>query len=126
MSDLIIGQIKKMDVKSGQFFEIYKMVSEKYWAFENPDEYQASCATLVKFAERGDEDDVITCLKIASALLEMKGKKTDASILRIGFSDIEYTVKIFTDGVVEEKLDKLINDAHKAMREGNISFKEKK
>ena len=37
---VILEQIKKMDKKSEEFFEVYRAVTEKYFDFDDPDEYQ--------------------------------------------------------------------------------------
>lgn len=40
MSELLKMQIKTMDKTSQEFFEIYKLVNDKYWQFDDPDDDQ--------------------------------------------------------------------------------------
>lgn len=50
----IAEQISKMDVKSEEFFELYKLVDEKYWTIENPDQDQMSRSTLRTVINNGE------------------------------------------------------------------------
>lgn len=127
MSQQIIDQIKKMDVKSDEFFEIYKVVSDKYWTFEKPDMYQECGAALVKFAERAPEDEVMICGKVLIELFKMKQEKKTAAKMNIGFNDgVEYRIDIYQDGIEREKLEQMIEKSAKAMESGNFTVKGKK
>lgn len=50
----IADQISKMDVKSEEFFELYQLVDEKYWTFENPDKDQMTRSTLRAVINNGE------------------------------------------------------------------------
>jgi len=70
----ILDQIKKLDKKSEEFFEVYKAIAEKYWDFDEPDDYQKAAKLLNMIAERGDEDQVVVCVKLFEALFKVVEK----------------------------------------------------
>ena len=104
MKDITLKEIFELDVKSEEFFEIYKQISDKYWTFDDPDDLQQCAKLMVKWAERFDEDKVILATKLILEISKMVENKTEACSMHLAFSDIEYYVDIASS---EVKLDKL-------------------
>lgn len=74
----MIDQIKKMDKKSDEFFEIYKAVNEKYFDFDEPDEYQRAAQFVNLLLNAADEWMLVMVHKLANELFQMVDQKSGA------------------------------------------------
>jgi len=125
MKDKTIAEILEMDVKSDEFFKIYKLISSKYWNFENPDDLQLAAQTLVMFAERFDEDKIVLSHKIIKAVVEMTEEKVKATTGHLVFEDQQYYFDIYESEPQRDELNKMLAKSGKAIKEGNIRVKNK-
>lgn len=126
MKNKTLKEILKMDVKSDEFFEIYKLVSDKYWSFDGElTDAQKACSTLVMFAERYEIDKVILCHKIIEQIIKFSKDKTKAGKLHLVFSDQEYYVDIYENERSKDNMDSMLSKASKAMESGNVKIKNK-
>ena len=105
-------QIKALDKGSEDFFEVYKMVWEKYWDFDDPDHFQQSAKAMAMFAERGDEQLVIVLTKMMTEMIKMdpkyQVKKCDAVSGTVGFKDKEFYFTVSTDKTQIAKLQQMM------------------
>ena len=122
----MIEKIKKMDVKSDEFFEIYKLVSEKYWTIENPDSDQRARQGLMMLAERGDTWMVEMQAILASNLLAA-GENREASSGVFGIKNsknenVEVYFKFYNSPEALDRLQKQLTNTVmvKAKKEGVI------
>lgn len=123
MSNPTLEEILKMDVKSDEFFKIYQKISDKYWTFENPDDFQMAAKTLVMWAERYDSDKIILCHKIIEQIMNMdKGKAAKGHLV---FNDCEYYFDIYENENSKDSMENILMKAGKAMENGGISIKDK-
>lgn len=113
-------QIEAMDVKSDAFFELYKAIYDKYWTFENPDEHQAAAKTLSMYAERGEPEQVLTCLNIINNVFMMDHRKENTCAGELEFEDKTYFYTVSTDKDGAAKLKDILGKISK----GNVSIKE--
>ena len=114
-------QISAMDVKSEQFFELYKVVSDKYWTVENPDHYQQCVKALVMYAERGDPAQVTTAVKIIEQLFMMEKDKISATMGTLSFEHKDYHFTLCTNKKDIEEMTDLMGEILK----GNFKIKNK-
>lgn len=123
----VIDQIKKMGTKTEDFFEVYKVVSDKYWTFDNPDEFQQAAKALVMLAERGGdglEDEVIVTIKLASEIIKMKKANTGAAMGHLGFTDgTKFTFKIYQTQDAMKDFEHALAMVNKSIKNGTIGFK---
>ncbi len=122
--DFLKKQIKKMNVKSDEFFELYKLVSDKYWTFKDPDDFQVAAMTLRRYTERSTnnyEEQVIAVVKIITELFRMEHNKTTACMGTVGFKEKEYHFTITTD---QKHLDEMA-DILKLAAKGKFTVKNK-
>jgi hypothetical protein len=123
----MMSYVKEVSVKSPDFFRLYKAVSSKYWTFEKPDMLQQCASLLVKFAERGDEQEIILSAKIIEQVFTMRKEKKDSTKIRLGFKDgTEFQVDIYTDGIARDQLEDMLSKAGKAMDSGNFTVGDKR
>lgn len=117
-----------MDVKSEEFFEIYKVVSDKYWDFGKDAQLdQTAAAMLVKMAERGDADQIILTAQIATEFWKMLQEKKTVAKMNFVFEDgRDFRIDVYQDGIEKEKLESLLEGAVKAMDSGNFTVNGKK
>lgn len=106
--DFFKKQIQKMDVKSDEFFEIYKLVADKYYKLKDPDEYQQAVMLLRMFADKSDEEDAIVASKIINELFKMEIEGTPAIMGTFGFKDKEYHFTFSIDDKHTEKLKEMM------------------
>lgn len=118
-----IKEILQMDVKSDEFFEVYKAVSDKYWTFEEPDSLQIAAKNLVMFAEKYDADKIILAHKLIVELLKMDQEKTKSASMHLVFENMEYYIDISENEIEKDKLKGSLSGFHQAMREGKVTDK---
>ena len=111
-----------MNVKSNEFFEIYKLVSDKYWTVENPDHYQQCAKALVMYAERGDHAQVTTAVKIIEQLFIMEKDKISATMSTLSFKHKDYHFTLCTNKKDIEEMTKIMGELLK----GNFTIKKDK
>lgn len=75
---LLIKQLEQMDKASEEFFEIYKLVNEKYWQIDDPDEYQKAAMMINLVANQGEEWHVSMIGRLAIELFQMVEKDIPA------------------------------------------------
>lgn len=116
-------QIQAMDAGSKEFFDIYKMISNKYWTIENPSDYQKCAKLLVWFAERGDWEQVIAATKIIEELFSMEKNNCNTCMGTIGFKNKAYLFTITTDTDKKhlKEMEKMLGQVAK----GNFTIKKK-
>ena len=125
--NVIIDEIKKMDVKSEEFFEIYKAVSDKYWTFENPDECQQCGKLLMEIAHKATEEQVILTARIAAEVWRLLNEKKTSAKMMLNFTDgREFRIDMYQDGIELEKLETLLEGSAKAIESGNFTVNGKK
>ena len=123
---ITLEEILKMDVKSDEFWQIYKTIDDKYWTFENPDEFQKAAQALHMFATRFEEDKVILCCKMAEQIVSMHTKKSTAATGHLVFQNQQYYFDIYESEPSKDKMQSMLGKASKAFESGNIAVKTKK
>ena len=124
-SEMKLSEILNLDVKSEEFWEAYKAISDKYWTFENPDDGQLAAKTLVMWAERYDMDKVILCHKIIEQIMKLDGKNKGPVSGNLVFADTNFFFDIYETEVQKDKLQGMLGKAQQAMESGNIEIKNK-
>jgi len=114
-------QIEQMDVKSEDFFKIYKMISDKYWTVENPDDFQQCARVLVMYAERGDHAQITAAVKIIEQLFKMEKDKISATMGTVAFEHKTYHFTLCTNKKDIEEMTDLMDKVLK----GNFKVKNK-
>jgi hypothetical protein len=120
--------IAEMDVKSDEFWELYKHIADKYFTLEEPDVFQNAAKMIMGWLERSInnwEDQVITVAKVVEQVFLMRHDKSPSCTGTLGFKDETFHFDIYTSEVKKDEMDKLINQAHKAMVSGNVTVKDK-
>ena len=89
----LIEQIKAMDTKSEEFFEIYEAVNEKWFTVEDPDEYQKSCQYLNLILNRGEEWMVELMVKLGHELFNIvdQGVPATAGSFQVKDKDVHFS-----------------------------------
>jgi len=120
--EFLTKQIESIDVKSDEFFELYKIVSDKYWTFEDPDEYQKAAKLLIMYTERGEnyEEQVITIVKLITELFNMEKENRTASMGHVGFKKKNYFFTLATDKKHINKMQEIMGKVLK----GDFNIKE--
>lgn len=72
MTKALLKQIAGMDKKSEEFFEIYKSVTDKYFDFDEPDEYQKHAQLLKMILDRGEPWQIVMMVKLYAELLKFE------------------------------------------------------
>ena len=127
IEEMKLKDILELDVKSDEFFNIYKKVSGKYWTFDNPSDYQKAAATLVMFAERAEWEKVTMCITLATELMKMSkdpkndGKKSGSGHVLI--NNQEFWFDIYQNEDAKDELHKNINKIGKAVKKGQFGKK---
>jgi hypothetical protein len=125
-TELLRRQIESLDVKSDDFFNLYKIIWDKYWDLpDDASDYMREAKGLSMFIERYDTDKVIILGKIATQLFKMGEEKSDAIAMTLGFDDKDYTIKISTSEAAGDKFDDMLEKAHSAIESGNMKIKKK-
>lgn len=120
---ITLDEILKMDVKSKEFFEIYKQIDEKYWSFESPDDFQMAAHALHLFATRFEEDKIILCYKVIEQIMEMYKNKTKSSSGNIVFTDTQYYFDIYETEKDKDALGDMIKNAQEKIGKGDFKVK---
>lgn len=125
--DKTLKEILNMDVKSEEFFEIYKKISTKYWTFEDPDDLQKAASTLVMFAERFDHDKIILSHQIIAQIVELsKENKDNKSVSgHLAFEGCDYYFDIYENENSKDRLQGMLSKAQHAMKSGKVKVKDK-
>ena len=125
-TELLKKQIEALDVKADEFFDLYKIIWDKYWTLpDDASEYMKQAKGLSMFIERYDADKVILLGKIATELFKMDSEKSKYGRMVLGFEDKEYIISISTDKDSEKGFEEMLKKAHEAMKSGNIKVKNK-
>lgn len=95
--ELLLKQIMAMDVKSDEFIELYEAINEKYFTFENPDDFQSAAWALNAVLHRGEEWMVEMCARIANQLFDVIDKDTPASQISFGVKGKTWFCDIYRD-----------------------------
>lgn len=120
--NITLKEILKLDVKSDEFWEVYKQVSDKYWTFENPDNYQQMARLLHVWAERGDPVQVQVSATIINEIFKM-GKSKSAK-MHIAFEDKEFYVDIYENENQKDSLTDMLSKASKKIESGDVEIKD--
>lgn len=107
--------IIKMDAESEDFYEVYKMVADKYHTFKEPDDYQQCVKMIYEWMSRSCtnfEDQVVIVAKVVEQVFLMRAKKQDSCTGTLGFTDTTYYFDIYT---TENKKDELNNRLAKTL-----------
>lgn len=127
--NITIEEALRMDSASDEFFEVYKAISEKYWDFENPNDFLVAAKCLVMFAERYDEEKVILAVKIIEQIIEMDKNKSNAGTGHLVFGEQDYFFDIYQSEAKKDSFHALLAKAGKKVQEnqfGKNFFKDKK
>lgn len=119
----VIKSILELKPESENFLEIYKAVSNKYWAFPETTELRKCAIMLHRMAEVGEEKMVVMTTRIAAELAKMNVQNLGAGKLVFGFGEKEYTVDIYEDGIARDILDQSIKEAGQAIAKGKFDLK---
>lgn len=109
MSELILNQVKGMDVTTEEFFKLYAAITEKYWTFEDPDDEQTSRRLLYMIAERGEFEQVATLVRMFQQLLTVT-EKGGTVAAEIGFKDKTFYFKIADEPDGMDRMKKVIQN----------------
>lgn len=127
MNEFMKEKIKAMDVKSDEFWDIYCFVADKYFAFDEPDEFQKCAMLCHQYLSKSCENyehNVIIMVKIIEQLYGMDPLKGGASMLTLTFKEFLYTVKITSDPKKMDDLEDILGKALKGMEDGTIEVKD--
>ena len=116
-------EISKLDVKSDEFWELYKHIADKYFTLEEPDEFQSATKMIMGWLERGFnhwEDQVITVAKVVEQVFLMRHNKSPSCTGTLGFRDATFHFDIYTTEVEKDKMSKLLADAHRSISRGQF------
>jgi len=131
MSDktrLLKKQLDALDVKSKDFFEIYTMISDKYWTFEDPDDFEKAAMVLRMYTERANgnyEEQLIAIEKIITELFLMEKDGVKAKKGHLVFKDKEYFFSIGVNEKEVDGLDDMLGKAAESMENGTMKIKKK-
>ncbi len=104
-------QIENLDVKSSEFFELYKIIDDKYWTMpDNPSDLQQCIYILHTFAERGTNEEIMVTTKIIEQLVTMAKTGQSATMMTLGFKGRDYYFTLTTDPKHTECLTKVMGD----------------
>ncbi len=123
--DFFKKQIQVMDVKSEEFFDLYSFICDKYFAFENPDDFQQAAMVLRMYIDKATgnyEEQLISIVKMVEQIMSMDREGTKACMGTVGFKDKEYHFTITTDKKHLEQMSEIMGEVVK----GNFKVKEKK
>ena len=120
MQDITLKEILEMDVKSDEFFDVYKKVSTKYWTFEKPDDLQKAAAALVMFAERYDTDKVILSHTIIAEIINLEKDKGKSSKGHLAFKDCEYYFDIYQTEKDLDDMNDMLKKAGQKIKKGKF------
>jgi len=122
------NQVDSMDVKSDEFWELYKHIADKYFTIEDPDDFQTCAKLILGWLERSTnkwEDQVITVARVVEQVFMMRKKGTKSCTGTLGFTDETFFFDIYTTETEKDKLGDQLFRAHKAMEKGNYTVKDK-
>lgn len=123
--EFIKKQIKNMDVKSEEFFDLYITICEKYYSYPDPDEFQKAAMTLRMYIDKSVgnfENQLIAFETILTQLFKMDQEGSDATGGTIGFKDKSYSFMLSTSRETMEQF----NDILGKVLKGNFKTKGKK
>lgn len=92
-----LDDVRKMDKKSEEFFELFKVVNEKYFDFDNPDDYQTAASYLNTILHGGEKWLIVMMVRLASQLLSVVEEKRPAVTGIFGVKDVEVCFDFYTD-----------------------------
>lgn len=107
---MTLEKIQKMDVRSEEFFEIYKAVNEKYWTFEDPDDEQKARHLLHLITDRGDPEDVVLLVEIFKQLGMLK-EEGGATSCELQFGGQTFFFRVATSRDQMDSLHKALTNA---------------
>lgn len=122
--DFFKKQIQTMDVKSDEFFDLYTTVCDKYYTFQDPDDFQKAAMTLRMYIDKATEkheEQLITFQKILEQLYMMDREGNPACIGTVGFKGKDYHFTIATD----KKAIKKMQDIMGKVVNGNFKIKKR-
>lgn len=118
-------QISEMDVKSDEFFELYKQMNKNYWSFNDPDCWQQACQLINTWLMHGKEEEHMVVASVIKEVFEMRHNKRKACTGTIVFTDETFHFDIYTSEVEKDNMASLISDAQSKMKKGHYEFKDK-
>ncbi len=123
--------IEKMDVKSDEFWELYKFTQDKYRDFtiqNDVDSWQKSVMIINEWLDKSVnnfEEQVILIARMIEEVFMMRAKNQSACTGTLQFSDETFHFDIYTKETEMDKLNSAIIKAGKSM-ENNNNFEIKK
>ncbi len=93
-------QIQAMDVKSEEFFDLYSFICDKYYNFENPDDFLNAAMALRQYVDKACgnyEEQLIAITKIVEQLMYMEKEGAKSCAGTLAFDNKEYFFTISTD-----------------------------
>lgn len=67
-------RIDQLDKKTDEFADLFHHINNKYFDFDNPDEFQKSAQLLNTILHRGEEWQIQACVRILSDLIRVEAK----------------------------------------------------
>lgn len=112
-----------LDKKSEEFQKVFETVNDKYFDFDEPDEYLKAVKIVNAIALKGSEEELILVVKIMSQLILMKQKGSKAGSFSLQFKDGEpvWNVDIYTDPTEFHKMKEMIGHTVVAKAKGTLS-----
>lgn len=112
--------IMKMDVKSEEFYELYKDMNEKYWAFEKPDSWQQAGMLINAWLFKGAPEEHIVVANVVKEVFLMRNEKRKACTGTLGFTDETFHFDIYTSEPEKDGMDEMMRKISTAAKEGKI------
>jgi len=116
--------VMKMDVKSDEFFELYNLISDKYFDFgKNPDPWQSAMTLIHKWMNRSCnnfEEQVIVVAKVVEQVFLMRYEKTKSCTGTLGFKDETFFFDIYTSETEKDKMKDMLIKAQKGLKNGKF------
>lgn len=105
---MTLSQVKtfltKMDHKSDEFSDIVHLVTERYYKFENPTEYQKAGEMLNMIIHKGEPRELILLVNTYSQIFQVINKHQTINKQHFGYDDQIIYVTIANSPEASDKL----------------------
>jgi len=121
-------QIDKLNVKSDEFWDLYKHIAYKYYTTEHPGEFEKCAKIILRWMDvcvGKMEEQVIVVVKVVEQVFQMRHKKTTTCTGIIGFSDESFFFDIYTTENEKDKMKEILGKVGESIKDGTMVFKDK-
>lgn len=104
-------QLLAEDHNTPEFHQLVEAMNDKFFTFDNPDEFQLACKALNLFLHRGDEWMIQSLVKVAMMLIDVDNGKTEAATMTALLNKGSISVDVYKNTKAKNAIHEMLKNA---------------